>query len=127
MIRSLKQICETLNKQDCINISQGEEIVFEENLTVFTIDNDLKIEICTIQVDGCLITSKSRKKCDFLFAVEDREIIFLIELKGCRKKIKKVTEQFHGTETFLKEQDNIPEDTRIEKIWVHDTLILTEC
>lgn len=54
-----------------------------ENGKRFNLNNHSKLVICKVKVDGCLITSNSIRKCDYLFSVDSMpKKYFLVELKG---------------------------------------------
>lgn len=68
----------------CCKTRDDKIIVIEENKKILSIKNDngKKIKIC--HVDGCLISSQNKKKCDYLIIIEEDNPnrFILLELKG---------------------------------------------
>lgn len=51
------------------------------------------------RIDGCVVTSKNVKKCDFLLLNDEKKNAYLIELKGTN--IMRAIEQLESTERML--------------------------
>lgn len=70
------------NHADCTDCSDGKHIVVEENKKKYVLQNPSKQKICKIRIDGCVIYSKTQRKCDYLIIVCESEHKYFIELKG---------------------------------------------
>ncbi|MDN4164435.1 hypothetical protein QWY31_02925 [Cytophagales bacterium LB-30] len=56
--------------------------VASENGKQFRIEKPNNVELCKVQIDGCLIQNQAVDKCDYLFKICQSNQIFLVELKG---------------------------------------------
>src|ERR1700720_476836 len=65
-------------KEACFSTSSAAQ----EHGKKFRFENKGLKAICRVKVDGCLITSQMTKKCDYLFAVQEDNAYYLVELKG---------------------------------------------
>ena len=63
---------------DCYSSSN----VASENGKQFRIEKPNNINLCKVQVDGCLINNNDVLKCDYLFKICQTNQVFLVELKG---------------------------------------------
>ena len=124
IIKILENLCESLKKKSCYETTEKKKIVFEDNSITLTIDNftdnqEQRKKVCKVRVDSYpkarvdsyLIDDNNTKKCDYLFAIEKIENIFLLELKSRIKT--EVLKQFDGVQNFLKDHDIHQEITRI--------------
>lgn len=81
MTRCCKNLAKDLEAENHSDCFSAKTVAAEEG-KVFRIANKSKKAICRVRIDGCLIKSKSTKKCDFLFKVCESERYLLVELKG---------------------------------------------
>jgi hypothetical protein len=70
------------NYGDCTDCSEGKRIVAEENKRKYILQNPSKKKVCKIRIDGCVISSQTKRKCDYLIIVCELEYMYFIELKG---------------------------------------------
>lgn len=97
----------------CATESTHKKITAEENGRKLTLENPNGKTIRKIQVDGCLFTDTSRKRCDYMFEIEKpiRFVIYL-ELKG--SDIKKAYDQLLATiDQFNKAHQGIKKEAHI--------------
>ena len=78
----------------CLQESNDSIIKVKENKASYSLDNDQRLRVGKVHVDGCLINEGER--CDYLFTVEERNANILIELKGkdVEKAIKQIKTSF---------------------------------
>jgi hypothetical protein len=97
----------------CATESTDKKITAKENGRKLTLENPNGKLVRKIQVDGCLITDNSHKRCDYMFEIEKpiRFVIYL-ELKG--SDIKKAYEQLVATiDLFIEAHRGIKKDCHI--------------
>lgn len=84
--------CEEIKKNypHCTSCSNGSKIVVKENKRKYVLQNPSGKEICTVRIDGCVISSQKQAKCDFMIIVCNTRDVYFIELKG--------RDIFHGVE-----------------------------
>jgi hypothetical protein len=70
-------------------------IVCEEKQTKITFSNGSGETVAKIKIDGCVITDKAVKKCDYLLLCTEREKAVFVELKG--NKVATAIEQLSAT------------------------------
>jgi len=70
------------NYRDCTECAEGKRIVAEENKRKYILQNPSKRKVCKIRIDGCVISSQTKRKCDYLMIVCELEYMYFIELKG---------------------------------------------
>ena len=78
------------NYRACTNCSEGKSVVAEENKSKYILQNLSRKKVCRVQIDNCVITSQSQRKCDYLMIVCEDEAsnqaesvdLYFIELKG---------------------------------------------
>jgi len=76
--------------RDCTNCSEGKLVVAEENKRKYILQNLSKRKVCKIRIDGCVISSQTKRKCDYLMIVCESKSsnqsesvdLYFIELKG---------------------------------------------
>jgi hypothetical protein len=113
--------------ENCTEI-KGKRKVFtaKEEGKVYTLNNNLSLEIAKVRIDGCVFNELT-KKCDWLFLVENKKAIF-VELKG--SDIKGGIKQLHATYDRLRnrlgnrivwfrlcigEKNSVPRSIRVDK------------
>jgi hypothetical protein len=69
--------------------------VCEENRTKITFHNSTKETVAKIRIDGCVITGKAVKKCDYLLLCAEIKKAIFVELKG--NKAETAIEQLSAT------------------------------
>lgn len=101
----------------CATESTHKKITAEENGRKLTLENPNGNTIRKIQVDGCLITDTSHKRCDYMFEMEETNsklisLVIYLELKGC--DIKKAYDQLVATiDQFNKAHQDIKKEAHI--------------
>jgi len=70
------------NYRDCTDCSEGKRLVVEENKRKYILQNPSKRKVCKVRIDGCVISSQTKRKCDYLMIVCELEDMYFIELKG---------------------------------------------
>jgi len=78
-------------KKSCIETNKNRLVVFQENRSKLTIDNEDQVSGTKVIVDGCQITNGIR--CDFMYLAKNVE--FFIELKG--QDLKHALDQISAT------------------------------
>jgi hypothetical protein len=86
-----------MNFQECTTETIDKLIVIAEHGKQFTIQNENKISVKQVKVDGCLIKDE-RKRCDYLFEIEKKSLVIYLELKG--KNVGHAYEQLVSTIEF---------------------------
>ncbi|WP_434683891.1 hypothetical protein [Pseudanabaena minima] len=74
------------NYRECTKCSD----VAEENKRKYILQNPSRKKVCKVRIDGCVITSQSQRKCDYLMIVCEDEAsnqtesvdLYFVELKG---------------------------------------------
>ncbi len=67
---------------NCTECSHGSKIVVKENKKEYILQNPSGRKVCKVKIDGCVIPSQDRSKCDFMLIVCSTKDVYLIELKG---------------------------------------------
>ena len=93
-----------MNYEKCTTATKDSVIVLKENRSKLEINNDKKLKIKKIQVDGCLINDK-HEKCDWIVTLESKEIkrAIFVELKGCQldKAVSQLKHTLHLTTDYF--------------------------
>jgi hypothetical protein len=85
--------------EKCRTTSQHRYLSVKENKREFRVDNDARLTVATIKIDGCYITD-NRRRCDYLFELgEPPHHALYVELKG--KNIEGAYEQLLATLTYF--------------------------
>jgi len=84
--------------EKCNQLTNQKIVVREENQKKFIIKNNSNQKINIVKVDDCLITNGN--KCDWLFEIINKNVVFYVELKG--KNISKALLQLSATINFCK-------------------------
>lgn len=67
----------------CSTTTTDSKVVVQENKSRFEVQNNSRLTLRKVQVDGCLIKDNSQK-CDWIIEVDDQvKRALYIELKGC--------------------------------------------
>lgn len=76
--------CEKIKEHypTCISCSKASKIQVKENKRTYILNNLSGKEICKARIDGGLISSDDKKKCDFAVIVCETNDIYFVELKG---------------------------------------------
>lgn len=68
--------------KNCVQVTTDKNIVVKEQKSMFRLLNPERVEVRQVEVDDCLIQDQERKKCDWLFEVDDQNCAIYVELKG---------------------------------------------
>ncbi|MGK7897287.1 MAG: hypothetical protein AB4372_27630 [Xenococcus sp. (in: cyanobacteria)] len=96
--------CEEIkrNYPDCVTCTSNSKVQVAENKRKYILQNPSRKEVCRVRVDGCLISSEDRRKCDFMIIVCPTKDVYLIELKG--NKLLDAIEQLSQTLSYFNSQ-----------------------
>lgn len=85
-----------MNYNLCSTETTDYRVVVKENKSKFELQNNKKIKLKKVQVDGCLIKD-GRERCDWIIEIDDQssQRALFIELKGCN--IEKAISQLKST------------------------------
>jgi len=86
----------------CNKIKNYPKIKVEENKKKAILNNPQNYTINEVKVDGCLITNGN--KCDYLWEIDLKQIVYYIELKG--KNISHALTQILDTINYCKQNHN---------------------
>lgn len=87
--------------ENCTKKSSQKVVSLSENGRKFILNNVAKRKLAIITVDGCLISSNTTEKCDFLIEIDEPfTVAIYIELKG--KNIEKAYNQLINTMNILR-------------------------
>ncbi|WP_271254159.1 hypothetical protein [Pseudanabaena sp. Chao 1811] len=90
------------NYRDCTECAEGKRLVVEENKRKYILQNPSKKKVCKIRIDDCVISSQTRRKCDYLMIVCELEYMYFIELKG--KDLISAVEQLTETVKYFQSE-----------------------
>jgi len=93
------------------------ELSAHEKGKTFRFITNLKGDICKLKVDGCLISSQTVPKCDYLFYSNSGKEFYFVELKGT--DIEKAFEQICATIKHVNTIANI----QIKKNKIHGFVV----
>lgn len=66
----------------CAECSSKPQIVIGENKRQYRLNNETHRLVCVVEIDGCVLTSQTTKKCDYLITVCHSNTTYFVELKG---------------------------------------------
>ncbi len=85
----------SLISENCIEFSDNrKECVASENGKTFRLENNSELVIRKVKVDKCIIQRFEEGRCDYLMNIDQKKIVYFIELKGgdLRKALKQISD-----------------------------------
>jgi hypothetical protein len=81
--------------ESCIEYNDNrKECVATENGKTFRLENNSGVVVRKVKVDKCILQQVGEGRCDYLMNVDDKKIVYFIELKGgdLRKGLKQISD-----------------------------------
>jgi hypothetical protein len=81
--------------ESCIEYNDNrKECVANENGKTFRLENNSGVVVRKVKVDKCILQQVGEGRCDYLMNVDDKKIVYFIELKGgdLRKGLKQISD-----------------------------------
>jgi hypothetical protein len=87
----------------CVEFSDDrKEFVASENGKTFRLDNSSGAIVRKVKVDKCIVQKLGEGRCDYLMNIDDKKIVYFIELKG--GDLRKALKQISDTIEYLKSE-----------------------